>query len=312
MGAETKIEWADHTFNPWIGCQRVSEACDNCYAEALMDKRFGRVEWGPGKARQLTSDQNWRDTFKWDRKAELAGRRARVFCSSLADVFDNAVPERWRRHLWAIIESTPNLDWLLLTKRPQNIEKMLPPGWGRGWANVWLGATVEHQKAANLNIQHLLYVPAVRRFLSCEPLLGTLDLEHVRGPINWCQHMDGLNCLTHGIDWVIAGGEAVQPNQTPRPAHPDWFRSLRDQCERAGAAFLFKQWGDWAPYTVKPGGEMRAGRVVQLYGAGREPDGHFRRGDVHMERVGKREAGRLLDGRTHDDIPASVERTAAS
>src|ERR1039458_2213458 len=141
MAENSKIEWTDHTFNPWWGCTPVSSACDFCYAEALS-KRFGKDLWG-NKPRQRTSAQNWNQPRKWNRQAEKMGVRYRVFCASMADVFDNQVPTEWRDDLWQLIRETPHLDWLLLTKRPQNISKMLPPaidhaelsggeGWGLG------------------------------------------------------------------------------------------------------------------------------------------------------------------------------------
>ena len=129
MAENSNISWCDHTFNPWIGCQKVSPGCDSCYAEALMDTRFGKVQWGPEGERKLTSDANWRKPLTWNRKAATAGERPRVFCASLADVFDNQAPQAWRRRLWSLILDTPNLDWLLLTKRPQNISKMMPWNW---------------------------------------------------------------------------------------------------------------------------------------------------------------------------------------
>jgi protein gp37 len=141
----SKIEWTDHTFNPWIGCQHVSPGCDNCYAEMLMDTRYGRVEWGPHGARSKTSDANWKKSLTWNAQAHTFkhehGRRQRVFCASLADVFDNKVDPAWREELFELIRKCRRLDWLLLTKRPQNIRKMLPSNWRDGYGNVWLGVT---------------------------------------------------------------------------------------------------------------------------------------------------------------------------
>ena len=140
----SKIEWTDHTFNPWIGCQKVSAGCDHCYAEALMDLRYRKVKWGPHGVRRRTSEQNWKMPLKWHDQAEefkeMHGRRPRVFCASLADVFDNKADPVWREDLFAFIRECHRLDWLLLTKRPQNVLRMLPPGWGGGYRNVWLGA----------------------------------------------------------------------------------------------------------------------------------------------------------------------------
>ena len=265
MAENSKIEWTDHTFNPWTGCQKVSPACDNCYAESWA-KRSGLVKWGPGEDRRRTSASYWQQPLKWNRIAERDGVRRKVFCASLADVFDNAVPTRWRDDLWHVIAMTPHLDWLLLTKRPQNIAKMLPdprtgaPAWGGGWPNVWLGTTVENQEEVNRRIPHLLAVPAARRFLSCEPLLGPIDFDAVPRTMGaWPPLWNVLSgyCSKHfpqrrgnvafrcgcpqqlpSIDWVICGGESGPP---ARPMHPDWARSLRDQCQAAGVPFFFKQ-----------------------------------------------------------------------
>ncbi len=229
MAADSKIEWTDHTFNPWVGCTKLSPACDNCYAEGWA-KRAGRSElWDGRGARDRTTAANWRGPVKWDADAAAAGVCAKVFCASLADVFDNhrEIQPEWRTDLWALIRATPNLDWLLLTKRPQNIAKMLPLDWGAGWSNVWLGTTVENQTEADRRIPLLLATPAAKRFLSCEPLLGPVD-------IRWTE------VTVPGLDWVIAGGESG-PNA--RPMHPDWARSLRDQCAATDVAFFMKQMG---------------------------------------------------------------------
>lgn len=221
MAENSGIEWTTHTFNPWIGCTKVSAACDFCYAEA-WDNRFGGERWGPHA--QRTRTKTWGNPVKWNRQAAESGVRPRVFCASLADVFDNhrSIPDAWRRELWALIRQTPNLDWLLLTKRPQNIERFLPDDWGNGYQNVWLGATVEDQKEYDRRVRHLTAVPAVVHFLSMEPLQGPVDL---RG--------------ADGLEWVIVGGES---GNHYREAKADWFRSLRDQCASAGVPFLFKQW----------------------------------------------------------------------
>ncbi|MCC4243408.1 phage Gp37/Gp68 family protein [Stappia indica] len=192
MGENSKIEWCDHTFNPWIGCTKVSAACDNCYAEA-WEARFGN-SWGP-HVRRRTSPANWRKPIAWDRTAAAEGKRARVFCASLADVFDNdrSITSGWRGDLWHLIHRTPNLDWLLLTKRPQNISRFLRPedygnlpSWGDGWPNVWLGTTAENQIEADRRIPHLLATPAHVHFLSVEPLLGPVDLTRV-GNLESCR-----------------------------------------------------------------------------------------------------------------------------
>ena len=226
----SSIEWTDHTFNPWWGCTKVSPACDNCYAE-VWAKRTGHDVWGARASRRMLSDEYWRQPLKWDRASSRDGRRARVFCASMADVFE------WghglsasRARLWRTIEATPNLDWLLLTKRPHLVRRLAP--WTLWPENVWVGTTIENQHLAGKRMRFLLDVPCRFRFLSCEPLLGPIDLSE------WIE----------GVDWVIAGGES---GAKARPSHPDWVRSLRQQCIDADVAFHFKQWGNWRPVETE-------------------------------------------------------------
>ena len=292
MAEISAIEWCDSTFNPWIGCTKISPACDHCYAEALMDTRHHRVTWGGDRSR--TGAANWQEPRRWQRQAPTFrakhGRRQRVFCSSLADVFDNQVPDVWRADLWALIADTPDLDGLLLTKRPQNIGKMLPAYWDEVKGHVWLGATVEDQKRADLNIPHLLKLDASVRFVSCEPLLGPLDLTPYLhdSDCTWVEAGRWCSCVEPReicIDWVIAGGES---GPHARSSHPDWFRSLRDQSAAAGVPFLFKQWGDLMPEEIGP----EDARSIDY------PPGH-----IIYHRVGKKLAGRRLEGITHDGFP---------
>lgn len=347
MAEQTGIEWCDSTFNPWIGCTKVSPACDHCYAAVSTPARALGVAWGAGEPRRRTSVANWQLPLRWDAQHEAFfaehGRRRRVFCSSLADVFDNAVDPGWRQDLFDLIACTPSLDWLLLTKRIGNAARMIdearaglyklgePGAWP--WHNVWLGATICNQDEADRDIPKLLATPARVRFVSMEPLLGHVDLRDIDIGADrdiprefWTDVDDdgsppaiGLDALTGlrwqrfgdwdqrgpGIDWVIAGGES---GPHARPMHPDWARSLRDQCAGAEVPFLFKQWGEWAPHQARAGGDERgdlqAGRVRYLTGDGREPDGHFRRGDAAVARIGKKLAGRALDGFAHDGAPA--------
>ncbi|WP_377512829.1 DUF5131 family protein [Octadecabacter sp. R77987] len=224
MAEHSGIQWTHHTFNPWIGCTKVSAACDFCYAEA-WDKRGMHglpSRWGPHAERTRTKD--WSKPLRWQKAAKATGERYRVFCASLADVFDNhkSILPEWQEDLWSLIRKCPDLDWLMLTKRPQNILRYLPSDWGTGYHNVWLGATVESQKEAD-RLASLTAIPATVRFLSMEPLMGDVDLTRFINKINW----------------VITGGES---GANYRPVNPDWFRSLRDQCAAAEVPFLFKQW----------------------------------------------------------------------
>lgn len=234
MGDTTEIEWCDHTFNPWIGCMRVSPLCDNCYAATMADTRFGWAEWGgPGTGigtRTRTSEANWKKVRTWDRKAAASGQRPFVFCASLADVFDNAVEPQWRADLFDLIRQTPNLVWLLLTKRPQNILRMTQACGGLP-SNVALGASAGIQKEVVAN--GALLVELKRRldplfvFLSAEPLLESIDLTVVPD--------------FGEIDWVIVGGES---GRGARPMDLQWARDIRMQCELTGSTvFNFKQVG---------------------------------------------------------------------
>lgn len=234
MADKTKIEWCDATFNPWVGCTPVSPACDHCYAESWA-KRTGHPELWMGERRRTTAS-NWSLPLKWNLAADSAGVRKRVFCASLADVFDNQVPSQWRAELWELIAKTPNLDFLLLTKRPQNIAKMLPPMWGSGWPNVWLGTTCEDRAHYEQRWTHLCKIPAAVRFISYEPALGPLSLFPLPGFLG-----DGCPLFP---DWLIAGGESGPYARIPEPA---WFSSIRDQCAYHGVAFFFKQWGGRTP-----------------------------------------------------------------
>lgn len=304
MGKDSSIEWTHHTFNPWWGCIKVSPGCEHCYAETLS-KRFGHNIWGPAKTttRRTFGEKHWAEPIKWDRLAQVSGRK-RVFCASMADVFEDhpMLPDE-RVKLWALIEQTPMLDWLLLTKRPENIAKMMPIRWGADPylgifddtslmpQNIWIGTSVENDEQVDERIPHLLKVPARVRFLSCEPLLGPIDLTWSFRSVwlhqtqSWAQAQQN-GTLPSGIHWVIAGGES---GHGARAMHPDWARGLRDQCQAAGVAFLFKQWGEWAPYDR---GAVDTAQLV-VHGAL----------DTPLSRFGKHAAGRLLDGREWNQFP---------
>ena len=305
MAENSKIEWTDHTFNPWIGCTKVGPGCDHCYAEKQDNHRQWTPDgWGAGKPRKRTSEANWRKPLQWNKQAEQEGKRYRVFCASLADWLDNEVPIEWLIDLLDLIHKTPNLDWLLLTKRIGNfIPRLIRAAdhgciqgndvlWIDGWRegryspdNIWLGSTMVNQDEYDRDAKKLTSIPAKVHFISYEPALGAIDLQWCE----WCGSFGKHDCYEAGtvenvgcIDWVIAGGESG-PNA--RPAHPDWFRSLRDQCEAAGVPYLFKQWGEYAPNWFN------------------DNDGNKIPESEWIDRIGKKSAGRLLDGREHNGFP---------
>lgn len=239
MGRDSKIAWTNHTFNPWIGCTKLPDrpGCANCYA-AGMAKRVGWDNWGDAKERRITSRANWQQPLKWDRDAEKAGVRARVFCGSMCDVFE-ARDELalYRANLFTLIEATPHLDWLLLTKRIDNSARMIPRPF---LVNARLGITVENQAIADRDIPKLLALD-VPNFLSCEPLLGPIELSaFIGGPYVALPGDVIVPNRTEGIDWVIAGCESSGKREG-RPMDLAWVRSLRDQCEAAEVPFFFKQ-----------------------------------------------------------------------
>jgi protein gp37 len=360
MAENTNIEWCDHTFNPWTGCTKVSPGCANCYAEG-WSKRSGIVTWGKGQPRRRTSEENWNLPLKLERAAardayelKQTGRvtnedgsvipwhRPRVFCASLADWLDDEVPIEWLADLLSLIQRTPNLDWLLLTKRPENWQsrlelirdrqrKTLTTGilLASGWLaqcppdNVWIGTTVEDQQRADERIPCLLDIPAKVRFLSCEPLLGFTDIQQVGDdnltiywPLVGRAISDGMNepaALKHGgIHWVICGGES---GPKARPMHPKWVRAIRHQCQAAGVPFLFKQWGEYLPVTplyddrdedAEDG--CNPDRLEVFYTDGKKWDFAWGQPPIEdepwiIEHVGKKAAGRQLDGREWNEFP---------
>lgn len=245
----SKIEWTDHTFNPWIGCTKVSPGCLHCYAESLNLRWRKGVNWGKGAPRQRTTAQYWREAVKWNDEARRLGTRPRVFCASLADWLDPEVPAQWLSDLLELIEKCSQLDWLLLTKRPEmwrdRMEAVaeLPTAgsifalsWARGKQpeNVWLGTSVEDQTRANLRVPALMNLPAKVRFLSCEPLLGPVDLLKATEGMGSDWFWDDY------IDWVICGGESGPMH---RPMAIEWASSLSVQCKQFDVPFLMKQMG---------------------------------------------------------------------
>ncbi len=308
MGEITKIEWTDHTFNPWMGCSKVHEGCTNCYAETLMDTRWGKVEWGPNGTRVMASPDTWRNPIKWNRAAEKAGERRRVFCASLADVFEDwqgklvashgyqlyvctdirrdwcgaigdfpssgrpATMDDARRKLFELIDATPWLDWLLLTKRPENIRRMWAGSPGAeaakadGWKvhgkfyrlNVALITSVSNQATADKQIPELLKCRDLASVMgiSAEPLLGPIDLATDCTVCDYCGRYtldkESWECpcgkpliqdaytFAERLDWVIVGGES---GHGARPCNVEWVRGLRDQCATAAVPCFVKQLG---------------------------------------------------------------------
>lgn len=234
MGQKTSIAWCHHTFSPWHGCTKVSPGCLNCYAEKLSN-RFNPGLWGPNAGRKIAGDRAWAEPLRWDRAAAKAGERRRVFCGSMCDVFEDR-PDliRARIRLFEIIATTPRLDWLLLTKRPDHAaywwDRITRAATGESlredpWPNVWLGVSVEDQQRSDERIPILLSIPAAVRFLSVEPLLGPVNLSP------W---------LSRGLHWVIAGGES---GPSARPCRLEWIRDLVRQCRDAGVSCFVKQLG---------------------------------------------------------------------
>lgn len=293
MGDTTHISWCDGTWSPWTGCAKVSPACDGCYAAHLMDTRMGRVEWGePGLGegtRDLMSDAYWR-------KAIPAG----LVFPSLCDPFDLAVPDAWHKRFHQKILDTPHVHWLLLTKRVGNVRKVADAGHGLLWeARNWsLGSTFANQAEWDRDYWKLRDTSAafeVLPFGSFEPLLSAIDFH-----AGW---MPG---------WVIAGGETDQGAHKARPAHPDWIRGLRDQCAMAEVPFHFKQWGEWAPRDDHDEYED-APRSLPMRHLGHSgwTDTPVTGAETFVLRIGKRKAGRALDGVIHDARPALTRSHAA-
>lgn len=227
----SKIGWTHHTWNPWCGCNKVSAACENCYIAQIMHYSGREPFRGPIR----TSNATWRKPFSWNRKAARLGQRCRIFTCSMSDFF-HAKADRWRDEAWNVIRECKNLDWLILTKRPDRIARCLPEDWGEGWPHVWLGVTVENHDWTK-RMDALTEIPAVVRFISAEPLLGPLDLTP------WLDR----------VDWVIAGCEKAG-RQKRRKMDIDWVRDLRDQCDEKKVAFFFKQY--YRETTICHDGEL--------------------------------------------------------
>jgi protein gp37 len=297
----TKIEWTatyhpdgtvtpGYTFNPWIGCQKIGDGCKFCYAERDFARKPRWTNcWGPPETseRKRTSEANWHKPLAWNRQAQADGIHAKVFCASLCDVFeDNPQVAVWRTELFEdIIYETPWLQWLILTKRPQRMFEFFYDRLEMLRKNIWLGVSVENQAAAGERREYLRRCPAAVKFVSYEPALG---------PVDWTGW--------EFVDWIISGGES---GPKARPSHPDWHRRTRDWCQKHKIAYFFKQWGEWWPVREAKGYDVMndletAHRPVTELAAGSPPMA----GRVaELRRIGKRAAGRLLDGRTWDEMP---------
>lgn len=274
--------------------------------------------WGVDGVRLKTSDSYWKQPFKWNAKAAKAGRRDKVFCGSLCDVFDDhpSINDYWRIQLWDTIDKTPDLIWMLLTKRPENILEYLPPAhpgtcWEHGIPpNVWLGVSVENRATASERIPILLETNAKIKFLSCEPLLESIIFDC--NFLKWSgdQPEYSSSCYNpDGISWVIIGGES---GANARPMHPLWVAWIRNQCENYGVPFFFKQWGSWCPIYAISGVTHSNRPSIAIW-----PDGTIKdewsvfKGDkdfVPMTKLGKKKSGNKLYGKTYQEFPYEVDQ----
>lgn len=279
----SKIEWTDSTCNFWWGCFKVSDGCKNCYAETLSS-RYGKRIWGPASTTEREKTKGpWRDILKWDAAAKRAGVRSKVFVQSMSDFFENHHQLiTWRNAATEILEQLEWIDVQLLTKRPENILHMVPASWRVNWPkHIWIGTSVENQEAADKRIPHLLEVDADVHFLSCEPLLGPVD----------------INEYWPDIEWVIVGGES---GHNARPMHPKWVSNLADHCQERGVKFFFKQWGEFVgghgskeSYVYLENGESLCG-----------DKNTYEWGDGYVShRVGKKRAGALLFETAYKEFP---------
>lgn len=313
MGSFSHISWCDHTMNFWIGCTKVSEGCKFCYAEvdtfARRERSHGNELWGPTASRHRTSSALWKLPYAWNKKSEwlecrdcgwrghlsamnyITGAyrcpscegisthptRQRVFCQSLSDICEDhlQVTFEMRREISTIVMDCKNIDFLFLTKRPENFNRL----WLEHFAgslpdNLWVGTSVENQKAADARIGEIANIKAKVLFLSCEPLLGHIDFNA----------SPELRDAFGKINWVIVGGES---GIHARPMNPIWATSIRNQCEEADIPFHFKQWGEW-----------------NTDGANQNKPVIFTKDmDIPMFKVGKKNAGRELDGKEYNGFP---------
>ncbi|MFC7794579.1 DUF5131 family protein [Streptomyces cinereoruber] len=331
MGDTTTIEWTDRTWNPISGCTQISAGCDNCYAKTIAERFRGGAAFPHGFDIQIRPDKV---------NAPLTWRKpAKVFVNSMSDLFHADIDRTWIADIFAVMAAVPRHTFQVLTKRHARMRSLLtdptfvdqvrsraigkgltPDAWAWPLPNVWLGVSVEDQKWADIRIPALLDTPAAIRWISAEPLLGPIDLTNV-GTLNVLRgdstgHENGLHWVDGPtINWVVAGGES---GHGARPAHPDWFRTLRNQCAQEHIPFLFKQHGAWADRTTLTGDQRAAAsiwddkRVTYVHPVDGRTQSHgdwgsndHTQGWAAMQNVGKKAAGRELDGRIHDDYPAT-------
>ena len=325
MADTTKIEWTDATWQIVTGCSIVSPGCTNCYAMRLAGTRLQHHPSRQGLTTKTKAGPVWNGTVRFNEQwldQPLRWKRPRqIFVCAHGDLFHESVPDEWLHKVFAVMALTPQHTYQVLTKRAERMAGYLNGKWGqrvRPWLdklkpsslwngnivtawghlnagplpNVWLGVSVEDQTRADERIPHLLDTPAAVRWISAEPLLGPIDLTNLDHTGHQrADQVHGISAIWTGnaigrpaLDWVVAGGES---GSGARPAHPDWFRSLRDQCAAAGVPYFFKQHGDWVSVSMVEG----SGRHFTF------PDG------ATVRNVGKKAAGALLDGREHREFP---------
>ena len=285
---KTKIEWATAVWNPVTGCTKVSEGCRNCYAEGIA-KRF----WGE---RKFTDVQCHPERLSEPAKLK---KPSRIFVNSMSDMFHHYIPYEFIKDIWSVMLANQQHTFVILTKRAdrmvETVDLLLRDGFGV-LPNVWIGVSVENQQAADERILLLLQTPAAVRFVSCEPLLGPVNL----GLLGTIPHSDPYSLVYQKLNWVICGGES---GTRARPMHPNWARSLRDQCQEASVSFFFKQWGEWQLTDERE--EMKQDGNERLTSI--DVPGAIGYNKAWFRRVGKKNAGRVLDGRTWDEYPQEVD-----
>lgn len=322
MAGDTNIEWATKVWNPVAGCTRVSEGCRNCYAFELHNRRHKAFQNGAKLPKQYAKPFNEIQLFPDRLHEPLQWKKPqRIFVNSMSDLFHDDVPDWFLDEVFTTMAKAKQHTFMVLTKRPERMKRYMDScqrgadeiGGKFPWDNVWLGVSVENQKAADERIPLLLQTPAAIRFLSCEPLLGPVDLKLSDSALyhmsNYWPPLSEYTRVGELINWVIVGGESG-PNA--RPIHPDWVRSLRDQCVNAGVSFFFKQWGEWAEATPNNIDFAKQNYFLNVDGQNftdLTTDKHLPE-TAHMVMIGKKKAGRLLDRRTWDEFPGQQDRQA--